>query len=397
MNFADNILSKTAGDLTAANVGRIQRHSRPAESRFAFSGFPDADPAHEYSGPSLSLIGLSALQFFADAVPAELVILDASGHIIIENSAWRRMRASAPRPGIGDDCSALGRFIGNEKSGRRFNAQIGRVLAGEQVSATRKFTSPSKRKVRHYLIHARKMPHPNNDLVLVINNDISELQRLRQQRRLLTDRLVRSEELERQRIAREMHDSTVQDLVAIGLNLRRLAHLAGDELVNEVCSDIRDILKKAQEDIRTMSYLLHPPSLDEGGLMQALRELIRGLSQRMDVRIHLETELGFERFPEEAEMALYRVVQEALINVHLHAQADEAVVRCSCNGQRLTIMIEDNGIGFENDQTPLNQPGMGINGMRSRLSQLHGKLTITSLNPGTRLTATLPAVPVQSH
>ena len=163
---------------------------------------------------------------------------------------------------------------------------------------------------------------------------------------ILTEQLMRSEETERRRIAREMHDSTVQDLVAIGLNLRRLRHLADDPVAQDVLPEVRTILTRTQQDVRTLSYLLHPPLLEEGGLVLALSSLIRGLSSRMQMRVQFETDVSDCRLPIDTEMALYRVAQEALINVHKHASATHALVNYYREAARLALMVEvTSGIG----------------------------------------------------
>ena len=187
-----------------------------------------------------------------------------------------------------------------------------------------------------------------------------------------------------------MHDSTVQDLVAIGLNLKRLRHLANDTVAQEVLAEVRTILTRTQQDVRTLSYLLHPPLLEEGGLVLALASLIRGLSSRMQIRVEFETDVSDCRLPIDVEMALYRVAQEALINVHKHASATHAIVTYYREADRLVLKVEDDGVGIGGRQGTHVGSGVGIQGMRARLSQLGGALTLSTLRRGTRLKAVVP-------
>lgn len=330
------------------------------------------------------------LQELADVFSGEVAILDRAGRIIIVNRAWRSMAETTALPDLGDDCNAIALLVENRRTSPPFADQLRRVLSGEQAEARGRFSLPINQGLRHYQIRALPLMRAKAGKAILVNQDVSVVRALRREKRVLSKQLVKSEEQERQRIAREMHDSTVQDLVAIGLNLRRLGHLAGDALVDEVFSEIREILQRTQRDVRTMSYLLHPPLLEEGGLALALGSLIRGLSQRMNIRIHFETNLDCVRFPADAEMALYRVVQEALINVHRHACASRVVVRYRRAGKRLMVEVDDDGIGFDGADLCNVSLGVGVAGMRARLRQLGGALAISRLDQGTRLKATVP-------
>jgi two-component system, NarL family, sensor kinase len=330
------------------------------------------------------------LQELADAFSAAVAILESGGRVVVVNRQWREMSDALARPDVGDDCDDIATFIGDGEFVRSSAKQLRNVLSGERPEASCRFELPIGGIVRQFEMRARPLRLPKSGYVIVINDDVSLLHALRRDKRILSDQLVNSEERERQRIARELHDSTVQDLVAIGLNLRRLSNLGGDAETAEIFSDIREILKRAQQDVRTMSYLLHPPMLDKSGLRVALDALVRGLAQRMDIRIHFEAGVDNARFPIDAELALYRVVQEALINVHCHAHATRAVVRYRWENLRLVVEVDDDGIGFDVADEQTISIGVGINGMRARLRPLGGSLTISRLSPGTRLQATVP-------
>jgi len=229
----------------------------------------------------------------------------------------------------------------------------------------------------------------SHSLARIAVADGAELVELREEVRRLGEELEQARERERRRIAREMHDSTVQDLVAIGLMLRRLDNLTECPAARQILSDVRDILAATQQDLRTLSFLLHPPVLDGEGLMVALHALIGGLSTRMKAHVDLECEAIELRATPELEHELYRVVQEALINVHKHARASRAVVRLNLRDDRLILEIEDDGVGLGDCETAARS-GVGLEGMRQRLADLGGLLTISSEGRGVVVRAEVP-------
>ena len=204
----------------------------------------------------------------------------------------------------------------------------------------------------------------------------------------LTRLLAGAEEKERRRIARELHDTTAQDLFAIDLNLHRIERSCDQPQLQALFSETSDLLRRAQHDIRTMSFLLHPPPVDEGGLAAALEAMVDELGNRSGLRTLFQSNL-IGRLPEMFETNLYRVVQEALINVQRHAQATRAVVRCTRDGDFIAIEIEDDGIGFDDDPGAA-LAGVGMRAMRERVNEIEGVLTIEALDPGTLVRAIIP-------
>jgi two-component system NarL family sensor kinase len=326
-----------------------------------------------------------------DALTFQIGILDASGRLRVANSAWKRA-AKANGPGSGDDTDrggVLGFLTSDDEHAEWLSRTVSRVLAGKSNGAKLSFAAAHRKRRRRFKLRVAPVSLGGRRGAVIVNEDVTEIYELNREKRRLSDQLIHSEEHERRRIAREMHDSTAQDLVAIGLNLRRLAKLNGDSDTREALADIHAILARTQRDVRTMSYLLHPPLLDEGGLVLALSSLIQGLSNRMNLRIEFHTDVGEERLATEAEMVLYRVAQEALINVHKHASATYAVVRYSREPDQLVLHIEDDGIGIGRRHAGV-EAGVGIPGMRARLRRLGGELTLSHREVGTILKATVP-------
>lgn len=220
-----------------------------------------------------------------------------------------------------------------------------------------------------------------------------ELTALRHQVERLKDELEHERERERRRIAREMHDSTVQDLVALGLMLRRLQDMVDETEARKVLGAAREVLGKTQQDLRTLSYLMHPPMLDELGLVVALQSLVRGLASRMRIRVTLACDIPGLRTSPEVENALYRVVQESLINIQKHAGASRAVVHYGLEPGRLVLEIEDDGIGIADGNAELAMnAGVGIQAMRARLSQIGGTLSLSSAGRGVLVRAEVPVI-----
>ncbi len=201
--------------------------------------------------------------------------------------------------------------------------------------------------------------------------------------------LLSVEEKERRRIARELHDSTAQHLVAADLMLAAHERRVGPQQ-DKSLSEARDTLALALREIRTLSFLLHPPRLREQGLAKTLRSFAEGFARRavLDTRIEI-AELPAEISPE-VELALFRVAQEALMNVRRHADADCVQVRLRVEQGDLVLEIEDDGVGIGAVETVAS--GVGVDGMRARLSSLDGKLTLDSPSGhGTRVRAIVNA------
>ncbi|HYJ52969.1 MAG TPA: sensor histidine kinase [Allosphingosinicella sp.] len=196
----------------------------------------------------------------------------------------------------------------------------------------------------------------------------------RAEKRALFRLLARVEEMERHRIARDLHDTTAQDLVAINLNLRRLGRhcraAATRELLDETCA----LIDQTQNDLRTMSYVLHPPPVSDGGLGAALEAMVRGLGKRARFHVRFESNIR-GRLPAEIEEALYRVAQEALINAGRHANPSFVAIRCNRIGERIELEIEDDGVGFDAGGEAA-MLGVGLRSIQARVADIGGGLDI---------------------
>jgi signal transduction histidine kinase len=215
----------------------------------------------------------------------------------------------------------------------------------------------------------------------------------------LTARLLQSQDDERRRIARELHDSVGQLLASVSMNL---ASVRGDmERLLKTAGTLADseaLVQEMNREVRTISHLLHPPLLDEAGLASALHWYVDGFTDRSQIKVELELPSDLERLPIETETAIFRMVQECLTNIHRHAKSPTAKIRILREGSDVRVEVEDQGQGIpaekQREMASFGNPGVGVRGMRERVRQLGGHLAIQSSNRGTRVVATLPAARV---
>jgi PAS domain S-box-containing protein len=222
--------------------------------------------------------------------------------------------------------------------------------------------------------------------------DITRFKETEMELQNLSARLLDIQDEERRRIARELHDVTGQNLAALGFNLTVLGRFALESEATTILDDCQKLCEQSQKEIRTLSYLLHPPMLDEFGLIGALEWYVEGLKRRTSLDIVLFVQRGIGRLSSDLETDLFRVVQEALTNIVRYSGSASSVLRFELKGAHLVLRIEDQGCGLEMkaDGSEIRF-GVGIPGMRERLRQHGGTLEITSSENGTTLTVVVPA------
>jgi signal transduction histidine kinase len=202
-------------------------------------------------------------------------------------------------------------------------------------------------------------------------------------------RVVQAQELERQRLARELHDETGQALTSILLGLKPLEEALADHPARAALAGLREQVVSALQDVRRLAVELRPAVLDDFGLVPALERLTDSFAEQSDIRVDFHSALGETRLPSEVETTLYRVVQESLTNIVKHANAHNISVSIARRGSTVAAVIEDDGAGF--DQRAVGGDGVGLLGMRERLSFVDGRLEIESRpGAGTTIVAEVP-------
>lgn len=216
--------------------------------------------------------------------------------------------------------------------------------------------------------------------------------------RRLSYRLLTLQDEERRRLAIDLHDSTGQRLAALTMNLDVVGRASKtlDARSRRALAESRSLADQCAQEVRTFAYLLHPPLLDEAGLLSAVRWYAEGFAKRSG--IHVAMDLGkIERLPRPVETALFRVVQEALTNVHRHASTTTASIRLLTTADAVVLDIHDQGRGLRDSQTrkngaalPEEALGVGIQGMRERIHQLGGTFDVESTDRGTTVCVRVP-------
>jgi len=234
-------------------------------------------------------------------------------------------------------------------------------------------------------------------LELRVKQRTEELERLQMDLRDLTGKLLQLQDEERRRIASDLHDSAGQTLTVLAMNLAQLGQdtrPANSEIAVKV-AQAQDLVQRLTREIRTTSYLLHPPLLDENGLAAALRWYIEGLAERSQLKIDLSMADDFGRLAREMELTMFRIVQECLTNILRHSGSDRAEIRIARDAGKVSLAVQDHGKGIpEQKLAAINDggSGVGIRGMRDRVRQLNGDLKVQSGPLGTTIAIDLPLV-----
>lgn len=245
--------------------------------------------------------------------------------------------------------------------------------------------------------------HDSKLLEQSIRDNASALEKMVDDRtaalRCVSGRLLTMQDDERRRIARELHDGLGQELVAAKMMIGGI--LAGKLQINERAAvEASDAIDRAIQQVRSLSHLLHPPLLDEVGLLSALRWYLEGLTKRSGIETSLDVQpLEFPRLTPELETAIFRITQEALTNVYRHSEAQKAWITLVQRDSTVVVTIRDDGKGIENPIAELRPGsiGIGIGGMSQRAREFGGDLRLANANPGTLVEASMPfALPPQS-
>ena len=288
------------------------------------------------------------------------------------------------------------------KDGRRIPILIGAATldsftGGSQVAAFVTDLTPLKAAEEALRNATNQLEKKVAERTNALESEILDRKRMETSLRQLSGRLLRTQDDERRRLARDLHDHAGQTLVALSMNLAALQNVVRDRLPDaaRLAAESQQLSDELSREIRTLSYLLHPPLLEEAGLGSALDWYIRGFSARSGVAVDLAFPPDLGRFSHELEIVLFRVVQECLTNIHRHSGSASAAIDLRRLERALLLEISDQGRGISAEKLrEMNAAkvgvGVGVRGMEERVRQFNGTLTIDSTSAGTKVRVTLP-------
>jgi len=301
---------------------------------------------------------------------------------------WRLRMVSTARPVVLGD---LERDL--DLNGQRAARELGLrsavgmpVLAGENVKAVCEFFSCGS-------IQQDALWEEVFAAIGAALGHVIELQRSRERLRELTGRLLALQDNERRRLARELHDTTGQNLSMIVINIDLLGREPSlSPAVRSQLAECADLARSSLQEVRTFSYVLHPPMLEELGVFPALRLFIEGFSERSGILVDLDLPQRSIRMPQDIETTIFRVVQESLSNVRKHSHSSTAKVRISLDPGSIAITVEDHGSGLPKPMEGASPAkiGVGIGSMQERVKLCGGRFQLHSLPTGTQLEVSLP-------
>jgi signal transduction histidine kinase len=238
--------------------------------------------------------------------------------------------------------------------------------------------------------------------VMTLESEMQVRKKTEQQLRELSARLLRLQDEDRRRIARDLHDSTGQTLSALKMTLSSLEAAVGDiPKAKALFKDSNQLADQALQEIRTLSHLLHPPLLDEVGFSSAAQWYVDGFGKRSGIRASLELS-KIPALTKDAELVLFRVLQESLTNVLRHSGSKTVDIRLSCDAENAALSIRDSGRGIPSEKLDTFREtgagaGVGLGGMKQGVRELGGRLSVESGDSGTCVTATLPLLGNHEH
>ncbi len=358
-------------------------------------------------------------QAFANSLPELSWMVDGEGKVLWRNERWYEYTGTKPEdmedggwesvydaeilPSVlerwresmrtGSDFEMEYPLRGADGTYRWFLTRIRPVRDGDGNVARWYGTATNIDEQRQLL---QSLSEARDELEKRVLERTTELQAATESLHELSARLLQMRDDEQRRLARELHDSVGQLLAAIGMNIAVIASEANKLTPGtaKCVSENAELVNEVSREIRTISHLLHPPLLDEAGLASALRWYIEGFAKRSRIHVDLEIPPDLGRMPNDSEIAMFRVVQECLTNIHRHSGSVTASIRVEKDRERLRLEVQDRGKGIAAEQlrslSRSGKIGVGFSGMRERLRQLGGTIEIESGDEGTVVRAMLP-------
>jgi PAS domain S-box-containing protein len=329
--------------------------------------------------------GLREYEMVVEALQEMVVIVDRDYRYRIANRAYLAYRGLERAQLIGKSLRDTLRPVDFENV---VKPRLDEAFRGNVVKYEYRDAWPGPSESYFSCLHFPIEGEAGIDQLAIILQDITRRKKAEAALRTLSRRILRVEDEERRRLARELHETSAQWLAALSMNLSVVSESADLLSPRTRAAMVESIAltERCLREIRTVSYLLHPRELDELGLEPRLSVYIDGFAQRSGIQVAVELSPGLGGLPEAVETAIFRVVQECLTNIHRHSGSSTASVRLIRMASNLVLEVEDAGRGICRDATS----GVGIPGMRERVQQLDGRLEISSNTGGTAIKATIP-------
>jgi signal transduction histidine kinase/ABC-type uncharacterized transport system substrate-binding protein len=337
------------------------------------------------------------LQSAIDALPSPIALLDGKGKVVAVNESWSGFAEPSPFIGsdkrVGCDYLEICKSVPDSEDTRLVCDAVRDVISGQRDQFWGVYHCGRGTEKLHFQVRINRFHTDLTPWVVMAHENVTEIKQAHDAQKQLTALLLRAQDDERRRIARDLHDVTVQNVVAIKGHLNRIQKVSQqvDGNIEEKLKESLRLTDQVIHELRTVSYLLHPPLLDELGLIPALQWFIRGFNERSEIRLNLVIKGEIARLPSDVETALFRVTQESIANIHRHSGSSDGTVTVTYEQNIVIVQIADHGRGFAGrwrDRVDATfAPGVGIMGMQQRLEQLGGHLDIDSSRQGTTVTA----------
>ena len=334
------------------------------------------------------------IQPVIDGLAEQAALIDGNGIILAVNRHWRRQVERQARSGLlisrDYDAYLAGLVAGGDEGARPILQAFRDIRDGARTSFKCLYRGFGVFSGYDFKVVITATEVHRERYVLVTVHDVTELAKLKRQRRRLGSQLLRAQEDERRRMARDLHDSTSQALVALQLSLHKLSKdytsAGGESLVAEC----QEAIQEVHREIRALSFIAHPPSSAAAGLGPSLDSLVAGFARRTGIEVQIECDRA-DTLGGSIEATIFRLAQEALANILRHSSARHATVRLVARDRFLHLLVWDDGVGFEWSPNKSRQSlGVGVLGMAERVRELGGRLSLRRVAKGTLLRASLP-------
>jgi PAS domain S-box-containing protein len=333
----------------------------------------------------------SQLQTLLDAIPQQIWSGPSDGTLDYCNKRWRSYTGLGLEELQGDGWQSVLHPDDRKRVLRAWHESVTKGTPYEQEERHRGVDGT----YRWFL--ARGLPFRDAEGRIVrwygTNTDVEDRKRAEEELRQLSGQLLRLQDEERRRIARELHDSTGQDLVALATTLSQLYAFipSSSRKSRKLASQCQALVDLCIREVRTLSYLLHPPMLDEAGVEDAIRHYAGGFTERTGIEVELNISPRVGRMKPDVELALFRVVQESLTNIQRHSGSPQAKIRIERDLGKIRLEISDKGSGISGSGKMFFGLGVGIPSMHERVTLIGGQLDIESSSSGTTVRVTIPA------